>query len=138
MQVATAKSASPPLNSRRTVARGRSGTGKGLSGLRTSGGETLQLVIDYVKQETLDPLKGLGRFMLFGVAGSVALAIGLVILSVAFLRLLQGETGSTFSGNWSWVPYLICTVVVIGVAAIAVRAVSKGQASSTNPEKERS
>jgi len=120
------------------VARGRSGTGKGLSGLRTSGGETLQLVIDYVKQETLDPLKGLGRFMLFGVAGSVALAIGLVILSVAFLRLLQGETGSTFSGNWSWVPYLICTVVVIGVAAIAVRAVSKGQASSTNPEKERS
>ena len=51
-----------------------------------------------------DPLKGLGRFMVFGVAGSVALAIGLVILSVAFLRLLQGETGSTFTGNWSWAP----------------------------------
>jgi hypothetical protein len=119
------------------VARGRSGTGKGLGGLRSTGTETLRLVIDYVKQETLDPLKGLGRFMLFGVAGSVALAIGLVILSVAFLRLLQTETGSTFAGNWSWAPYLICTVAVVAVAAIAVRAVSRGQRrTAANPEKE--
>ena len=103
------------------MARGRSGKGKGLGGLRTTGSETLQLVIDYVKQETLDPLKGLGRFIVFGVAGSVALAIGLVILSVAFLRVLQGETGTTFAGNLSWVPYLICAVVVVLVAALAVR-----------------
>jgi hypothetical protein len=118
------------------VARGRSGTGKGLSGLRTTGGETVQLIVDYVKQETLTPLKGLGRFMVFGVAGSVALAIGLVILSVAFLRLLQGETGTTFQGHWSWAPYLICTVVVVLVAAVAVRAVSRGQGRDANPEKE--
>jgi hypothetical protein len=137
VQVATAEPATLPLNSRRTVARGRSATGKGLGGLRATGGETLQLVIDYVKQETLNPLKGLGRFMLFGVAGSVALAIGLVIVSVALLRLLQGETGTTFSGNWSWAPYLICTVVVVGVAALAVRAVSRGPARSTNTKKER-
>jgi hypothetical protein len=113
------------------VARGRSGTGRGLGGLRTTGSETLQLVIDYVKQETLDPLKGLGRYILFGVVGSVALAIGLVILSVAFLRFLQGETGTTFAGHWSWVPYLICTVAVVGVAALAVTAVSRGQGRST-------
>ena len=119
------------------MARGRSGTSKGLGGLKASGGETLQLVIDYVKQETLTPLKGLGRYIVFGVSGSVALAIGLVILSVAFLRFLQGETGTTFAGNWSWVPYLICTVAVVLVAGIAVMAVSRGQgASSTKPEKE--
>ena len=76
------------------MAGGRKKTGRGLGGLRTTGSETLQLIIDYVKQETLDPLKGLGRYVLFGVAGSVALAIGLVILSVGFLRLLQGETGT--------------------------------------------
>ncbi len=81
------------------MARGQRATGKGLGGLRTSGGEAVQLVIDYVKQETLTPLRGLGRYILFGVAGSVALAIGLVILAVAFLRLLQGEMGSAFSGN---------------------------------------
>ena len=121
---------------RRTVAKG-SGKGKGLGGLRSTAGETLQLVIDYAKQETLDPLKGLGRFMAFGVAGSVALAVGLVILAVAFLRLLQGETGSTFTGNWSWAPYLICTVVVLAVAGLAIRAVTRGTGKrSTTVEKE--
>jgi hypothetical protein len=98
-----------------------------MGGLRTSGSEALQLVIDYVKQETLDPLRGLGRFVLFGVAGSVALAIGLVILAVAFLRFLQTETGDAFAGNLSWVPYLICTVAVVAVAAVAVMAISRGQ-----------
>ena len=119
------------------MARGRNGTGKGLGALRSSGSETLQLVVDYVKQETITPLKGLGRFMMFGVAGSVALAIGLVILSVAFLRVLQGETGTTFAGNWSWAPYLICTVAVVAVAAIAVKAVSRGQGrTATTAKKE--
>jgi hypothetical protein len=119
------------------VARGRGSAGKGLGGIRTSGTEAVQLVVDYVKQETLSPLRGLGRYILFGVVGAVALAIGLVILSVAFLRLLQGETGTTFAGNWSWVPYLICTVAVLLVAAVAVRAVSRGQSrTSAAPEQE--
>jgi hypothetical protein len=109
------------------VAEGGKKARGGLGGLRTSGSETLQLIIDYVKQETLDPLKGLGRYVLFGVAGSVALAIGLVILSVAFLRLLQGETGTAFTGDLSWVPYVICAVVVVAVAAVAVWAVTRGQ-----------
>jgi hypothetical protein len=119
----------------RSGSDGRSRTGKGFGGLRTSGGEALQLVIDYVKQETLDPLKGLGRYIVFGVAGSVALAIGLVILAVGFLRLLQGETGTTFTGNLSWVPYVICTVAVLMVAAAAVWAIGRGQ-RRTGPEKE--
>jgi Putative Actinobacterial Holin-X, holin superfamily III len=97
----------------------------------------VQLVIAYLKQETLTPLRGLGRFVLFGVVGSVALAIGLVILAVAFLRVLQGETGTTFTGNWSWAPYLICTVAVLMVAAVAVLAITRGQQrDSSTPEKE--
>lgn len=96
--------------------------------LRSKGTDAFQLVVDYVKQETLEPLKGLGRFVLFGVAGSVALAGGFVILAVSLLRLLQGETGTTFSGNLSWLPYVICAVVSIGVAAVAVVAIGKGQA----------
>ena len=121
------------------MASGRSGTGGGLSGLRSPGGETLKLIIDYVNQETLDHLKGLGRFIVFGMAGSVALAIGLVILSVAFLRLLQTETGTAFTGNLSWIPYLICAVAVVAVAAVAVWRVTKGpDRSATNPDKETS
>jgi hypothetical protein len=126
--------------SRRNVAPGRIGKGKGLGGLRDEGTEVARLVIDYIKQETLDPVKGLGRYVLFGVAGSIALSIGLAIVAVGFLRLLQVETGSTFTGNLSWIPYLICAVVVVAVAAVAVWAISRGQTPSpaAGTEKEKS
>jgi hypothetical protein len=115
-------------NPRRTVPK-RHADNEGASGrLRSRGSDSFQLVVDYVKQETLEPLKGLGRFVMMGVAGSVALAGGFVILAVALLRVLQGETGTTFSGNLSWLPYVICAVVSIGVAAVAVVAIGRGQA----------
>jgi len=96
--------------------------------LKTAGNGTLQLVVDYVKQETLDPLKGLGRFIAFGVVGSVSFAIGLVVLAVAFLRFLQGETDGAFDGNLSWIPYLIVTVMVVAVAVVAVLMIQRGAA----------
>jgi hypothetical protein len=118
------------------VAPGRSGSSRGLGGLRATGGEAVHLVVDYIRQETLDPVKGLGRYVLFGVAGSVALSIGLVILAIGFLRLLQGETGDAFAGNLSWIPYLICAVAVVSVAALAVWAIGRGQRPGDTHEKE--
>ncbi len=118
------------------MAQGRSDGRRGMNGLRDEAQETVQLVVDYIKQETLDPVKGLGRYVVFGVVGSVALAIGLVVLAVGLLRLLQSETGSTFTGNLSWIPYVICAVVVVGVAAVAVRAVSRGQMPDSTTDKE--
>ncbi len=118
------------------MARGSSGARKGLGGIRTTSDEAMRLVIDYVKQETLDPLKGLGRYISFGVAGSVALAIGLVVLAISFLRFLQTETDGAFDGNLSWIPYVICSIVLVLVAALAVWAVTRGQARSTDPSKE--
>jgi hypothetical protein len=87
------------------------------------GGDVVGLVVDYAKQETLGPLRGLGRYLAFGLLGSISLAVGLVVLEVAFLRALQTETGSTFAGNLSWSPYAIVTVVsflLLGLAAFAV------------------
>jgi hypothetical protein len=69
--------------------------------------ELWDLVRAYAKQETVEPIKGLGRYAAFGIAGSFLLAIGLVELAVGGLRALQTETGTTFAGNWSWAPYLI-------------------------------
>ncbi len=86
------------------------------------------MVVEYAKQETLEPLKGLGRFVAFGVAGSVLGAIGLVVLAVGLLRLLQGETDGAFAGNWSWAPYLLCAVVVLAVTVAAAAAVGRGAA----------
>jgi hypothetical protein len=80
--------------------------------------ELRELVLSYAKQETLDPLKRLGRFAKFGVIGSVLLAIGFVLLAMAGLRALQEETVPHWQGSWSWVPYLITlagSVVVAGL-----------------------
>jgi hypothetical protein len=79
---------------------------------------------DYARQETVEPLKGLARFVAFGVAGSLLVGVGVTLLVLAALRALQTETGSTFDGNWSFVPYLIVLVAAGAVAGLAVRAIS--------------
>ena len=75
----------------------------------------------YAVQETLDPLKTLGRYLAWGVGGSALMALGLFFLGMSLLRVLQTETGTTFAGGWSWVPYLITAVVLSAVIAVAVR-----------------
>jgi hypothetical protein len=69
--------------------------------------ELWDLVRSYAKQETVEPIKGIGRYAALGLAGSALLSIGLVLLTLGGLRALQTETGSTFEGNWSWAPYLL-------------------------------
>lgn len=86
--------------------------------------ELWQLTVDYAKQETIDPLKGLGRFVGFGIAGAFALGIGVTLLLLSGLRALQTQTGSTFTGNLSWIPYLIVVVVGVSLVALAVARVN--------------
>lgn len=83
------------------------------------------LVRAYAKQETIEPAKGLGRFVAFGAAGSVLLGLGTVLLVLAVLRALQDQTGTTFDGNWSWAPYLLTLVICVGVIGAALSAVRK-------------
>lgn len=105
----------------------------GRDGIRQSGTDAVQLVLEYVKQETLTPLKGLGRYLLFGIAGSLALCVGLVLLLVAFLRSLQTETASTFSGNLSWLPYVIVGAAGTLVIGLCAWRISKGGAARRLP-----
>lgn len=91
-------------------------------------GDVVQLVLDYAKQETLEPLKGAGRFVAFGVIGAIALSAGTLLLLLGLLRLLQTETGSTFTGNWSWAPYLVTAVAATVVAVLSAWRIKKGGA----------
>jgi hypothetical protein len=75
--------------------------------------ELVDLVIAYAKQETLEPLKGLGKRAGFGLGGALLLGVGGVFVSVGALRAMQTET-DRFDGNWSWAPYLI-TIGVLGL-----------------------
>jgi len=97
----------------------RSSSDGGGRGIRRSGDDAFKLTIDYLKQEALEPLKGLGRFLAWGVAGSLAIAVGILLLLVGVLRLLQAETGTALTGDWSWVPYFSVSLLGLGVAAVA-------------------
>jgi hypothetical protein len=92
----------------------------GSHGLRHAGDDAFQLTVDYLKQEVIEPLRGLGRFLYMGIAGSFFLAFGLLLILLGVLRLLQTETGTALSGDWSWVPYAV--VVVLGLAVITAAA----------------
>ena len=91
--------------------------------------ELWQLVLAYFKQETVEPVRNLGRFVLFGVAGSLVLGFGLVLLVLAGLRALQSETGSHFQGNLSWIPYVIMLVACVVLAGAAVAGWAKSRPS---------
>ncbi|CAN5661354.1 hypothetical protein BH20ACT2_BH20ACT2_21080 [soil metagenome] len=86
--------------------------------------DLIELIKDYARQETIDPLRHLGRFLGWGVAGAVTLGIGSLLVVVAVLRVLQTETGSTFTGNLSWAPYGITLVVAALVAGLSLSAIS--------------
>jgi hypothetical protein len=101
--------------------------------LRESGGDAVQLVIDYLKQEAAGPLQGVGRYFALGVAGSLAMSLGVVILLLGLLRFLQTETDTAFAGNLSWIPYLIVTVVAVGIVALCVWRISRGPAARRRP-----
>lgn len=92
-------------------------------GLPALAREVQDLVVAYLKQETLTPIKGLVHFVVYGLAGSAVLSVGLVLVSLALLRVLQTETGTTFSGSLSWAPYAITLLLCAGVAGAAVRAI---------------
>jgi hypothetical protein len=97
----------------------------GSHGLRNAGDDAFQLTVDYLKQEVVEPLRGLGRFLYMGIAGSFFLAFGLLLILLGVLRLLQTETGTALTGDWSWVPYaatVVLGIVVIGVAALRIQA----------------
>jgi hypothetical protein len=89
--------------------------------------ELFQLVVGYAKQETLDPVRNLGRYIGFGMAGALLGSLGAVLLLLGGLRLLQTETGDTFDGNWTFVPYVVVLAVSGAIAAGAMKARSRGQ-----------
>lgn len=80
--------------------------------------ELKDLVVAYFKQETVEPLKGLGRYLGFGVVGALLLGTGVFFLAMGALRALQTETGTPFTGNWSWVPYGIVLAALLVLAAL--------------------
>lgn len=85
------------------------------------------LVIRYVKEETVQPLKEMGRFIAYGVLGSVFVGFGAMMLLLAALRFLQ-EQFRVLDGSLSWLPYLIVSVIGVGVMGLTLWRIVSGTA----------
>ena len=82
----------------------------------TTFGDVVDLVRAYVRQQTVTPLRGVGRWVAFGLFGGILLVIGLVFLAMGALRGMQGI--AVFEGGLSFVPYfvvLVGSIVLIGI-----------------------
>ena len=89
-------------------------------------GDVVELVKTYARQETLGPLRGAGRWIAFGLAGSLMLGAAASLLVLGVLRLVQTEFGPTFAGRWmSLLPYLFALVICIAVIALAASRIAK-------------
>lgn len=87
--------------------------------------ELWALTKDYARQETVEPLKGVGRYLAYGLAGVVVGSIGVIMLLLAMLRALQTETGTTFTGSWSWAPYVLVLLAASALGAVAASRIGK-------------
>lgn len=85
------------------------------------------MLVGYAKQETVEPLKSLGSYVGFGLAGAVLVFLGVLFVGVGVLRLLQSETGSAFDGVSfaSLVPYLGSMAAMGLIVGLIFRAMSK-------------
>jgi hypothetical protein len=80
--------------------------------------ELVDLVIAYAKQETLEPLKGLGKNAAFGLGGALLLGIGGLFCSVGALRAMQSETDFFERHNLSYVPYFLTVLILVLLSVI--------------------
>jgi hypothetical protein len=88
-------------------------------------GEVIEFVKTYAKQETLEPLKGAGRWLGFGAAAAFAMGLGLMIVLLGVLRLVQTELDRLATGSLSWVAYAVTLVVTLVLLAITLARVKK-------------
>ncbi len=89
--------------------------------------EIKQLALRYIKEETIQPLKDLGRFIAWGALGSLLVGFGYLFLLFGALRFLQ-EQFKVLDGTLSWIPYLIVVVLAAIIVSLTVWRIVSGTA----------
>jgi len=99
--------------------------------------ELRHLVVDYVKQETLEPARGLGRVLAISVASGLCLGIGFVLVLFGLLRFLQEEVWVFPEGSVTWLPYILTALVGGIILSVLGMSISKGSESATSDTDDR-
>jgi hypothetical protein len=79
--------------------------------------EAQQMLVAYAKQETIDPLKDLGRYLAWGLGGALAIFLGVLFLALGLLRGLQ-ELEAFDGGFTTVVPYVITVIALLAVMGL--------------------
>lgn len=96
-------------------------------------GGVVDLVKAYALQETVQPMKGAGKWIGLGLAGALLMSVGATFLLLGLLRVLQAEWTWSARGSFSWVSYLI---VLVACALLIYAAVRRISGSSLNDPKD--
>src|SRR5262245_51129840 len=88
-------------------------------------GEVIEYVRDYALQETVEPLKGVGRWIGVGAAAALSLGLGLMLLMLGLLRLIQSEWEGIAEGGTSWIPYAIVFLVTALLILVTMLRINK-------------
>ena len=81
--------------------------------------EFIQMAKDYLRQETIEPGKKLGRAAGFGMAGAFLFAIAVLPLAVAGMRLVIEVLPSDPDHRmWSGLGYILSGLGLFGIAGI--------------------
>jgi flagellar biosynthesis protein FliQ len=89
--------------------------------------EIKALALRYIKEETIQPVKEMGRFVLWGALGSLLVGFGFFFLLFGALRFLQ-EQFKVLDGTLSFIPYLIVVVLAALVIGLTVWRIVSGTA----------
>lgn len=90
--------------------------------------DTVDLFFRYVRQQLVDPLHNSVRWIAFGLLGGLFMLLGLVLVAIGGLRVLQSSI-LPFDGAWSWVPYLLITLIGLSIVAFVFSRISRGDLS---------
>jgi hypothetical protein len=89
--------------------------------------EIKALALRYIKEETIQPIKEMGRFVLWGALGSLLVGFGYLFLLFGALRFLQNQF-KVLDGTLSWIPYLIVVALAAAVIGLTVWRIVSGTA----------
>jgi len=79
----------------------------------------LEILRNYVHQETIEPLKSLFGSVLFLFIGSLFISLGFISISVGLVGFLQRFDG--LQAWFSWVPYLSGSLSLFGMVFFVIR-----------------
>ena len=88
--------------------------------------EFKKLIVAYAKQEIQHPLLALLKWTLLGLFGSIFIFVGMLYISLGLLRLLQDRVAA-FDGSFSFAPYCITALCLLGLAAMLFKKIRKHQ-----------